>query len=231
MVLGELHRAKRTSSGEEEAHLSRSIVLSRFRANAYPNTFLNKMVHNYDRRQTAPQERTKPKCYIKMPYIDEGWKRRILQVVKSSRLVGIVGVYFEGGKPLRQLFRPPVEKLTCLPDCATCAMTSMKKRCYSKGVVYKISCNICGLVYIGETGRTLQSRLTEHIDVKQTLRSTVSRHYKTLHNATVPAFTWSILHSSIHDTRRRTILESMYIRKEASTNLMNETPGHVLNIP
>ena len=31
-----------------------------------------------------------------------------------------------------------------------------------KGVVYEVTCGDCNHVYIGETGRTLRKRLTEH---------------------------------------------------------------------
>ncbi len=40
-------------------------------------------------------------------------------------------------------------------------------RCLSKNVVYRISCLHCDLVYIGETGRTIGSRVKEHLKMRE----------------------------------------------------------------
>ena len=86
------------------------------------------------------------------------------------------------------------------------------------GAVYKISCKSCNQVYIGQTGRTLQHRITEH---KRALNSTDNVLYNTsavaVHaitqkhridwdNAKVIAF-----EGNLH---KRCLLESWYIRNE-----------------
>ena len=45
--------------------------------------------------------------------------------------------------------------------------------CLKKNVVYKIECSICGIVYIGETGRTIGSRIKEHLTME---KQTVYKH-------------------------------------------------------
>ena len=53
------------------------------------------------------------------------------------------------------------------------------------GVVYKIPCADCPTVYIGETGRSLQTRRTEHqrsVRLAYTDKSAVSEHANTLHH-------------------------------------------------
>ena len=207
------------------------MVLSRFRSNGYPNHFLRKIVRDFDSPRYDKADTPKPLCYITFPFLNETWKRKLTKVVKGAKLHNLVGLYFNPGRPLHKTFRPHIDRLTCGSDCMTCAMSTTKNRCYSKGAIYQITCDICGQVYIGETGRTLHSRILEHIDLTHNLKSTVSRHLFHAHSIQ-PAnkFTWRILHTGVYNVSKRLILESLYIR-QASATLMNENAGVFLNLP
>ena len=46
--------------------------------------------------------------------------------------------------------------------CITCSNRTHPGICCQKGVVYELLCHKCGESYIGETGRTLETRVAEH---------------------------------------------------------------------
>ena len=104
-------------------------------------------------------------------------------------------------------------------------MTSKPNRCYLKGVVYKIVCNICGKIYIGETGRSIGTRIKEHLYKKS--YSAVQAHFDEEHCGLQPAFNinWEILHTGLSHFNRRKTLEGMYISKEEPYTLMNGCTG------
>ena len=50
--------------------------------------------------------------------------------------------------------------------------------CDSSNLIYLINCNKCGKQYVGETGRKLKYRFTEHLrDLKKNLDTTVAIHF------------------------------------------------------
>ena len=81
-----------------------------------------------------------PNLYL--PYV-QGLSEKIQTLCKK---IGVRTVFKSKGT-LRQLLTRVKSK-----------RPTMKK----KGVVYKIPCQDCDAVYIGETGRSLQKRLAEH---------------------------------------------------------------------
>ncbi|GFR78313.1 hypothetical protein ElyMa_003991800 [Elysia marginata] len=79
------------------------------------------------------------------------------------------------------------------PGCKTCPFVSRSHEvhapngvfkaegsftCSSRNLIYAIICKRCGMVYIGETGRTLADRFSEHLrDVKKRGKKAVSLHF------------------------------------------------------
>ena len=80
-------------------------------------------------------------------------------------------------------------------------------------------------VYIGETRRTVGSRIKEHIRmVKQTVYSHLINHNK----PSMQDISWEILHRNNHDIRMRKTIEALEIRKHEK--VMNGCIGQTLKI-
>ncbi|KAI8781018.1 E3 ubiquitin-protein ligase XIAP X8 [Biomphalaria glabrata] len=80
---------------------------------------------------------------------------------------------------------------TCKHTLATPTVTcpkmtikiSGKFNCNSRGVIYAIICSRCQMVYIGNTGRTLKTRLQEHLrDIRNFATKPVSIHFNNPHH-------------------------------------------------
>ena len=82
--------------------------------------------------------------------------------------------YHNNGKKLGLLYKPLKERQQCPEHCETCDLTKTKGKYLIKSVVYKIKCKYCNSVYIGETARTIGSRIKE-----QVRSQTVYNHLKT----------------------------------------------------
>ena len=167
-----------------------------FRANDFPASMVMKSLHHVHHH--TPQTVTDDsKKVLYLPYVRD-ISERIQQV---CRPVGISTV-FKSSNTLRQSLvrvknRTPPEK--------------------RKGVVYEIPCQDCEYVYIGETGRTLQKRVTEH-------RSAVRRFDK---NNGIAVHAWNedhavdweaarIISTAPHYWNRRT-LEAIHIQQRSPT--------------
>ena len=89
--------------------------------------------------------------------------------------------------------------------------------CQVLGCVYKIKCNICQEVYIGETSHTAHERLMEHnryaANPGKYPDKALSQHYDTFHPDTSPDLVLSILDKEFSTVKRK-IKEAFYISNE-----------------
>ena len=86
--------------------------------------------------------------------------------------------------------------------------------CLSTNVVYLINCKKCGFQYIGETKRTLKTRLLEHCgDTKHKRDKPVARHFNQPNHTAEDILIMAIDRPSKNDTYHRLALESKWIEK------------------
>ena len=92
-----------------------------------------------------------------------------------------------------------------------------------KGVIYKLTCTLCDREYVGQTARTIKSRLKEHLT---STSSAFHQHVTEVHRALPEdCFVWQIIRAE-RDFFTRTALEAMEIRK--SDRLVNGCQGEML---
>ena len=177
-----------------------------FRANDFPASAVMKSLHHVHHHtpQTATDDSKK---VLYLPYVRD-ISERIQQV---CRPLGISTV-FKSSSTLRQSL---VRVKNRIPP---------EKR---KGVVYEIPCQDCEHVYIGETGRILQKRVTEH-------RSAVRRFDK---NNGIAVHAWNeehavdweaarVISTAPHYWNRRTI-EAIHIQQTENLDPL-QGPTHTL---
>ena len=95
-----------------------------------------------------------------MQYIKEDLKRQTQAVLKRTGLDNI-RVHYINGCSSSRIFTPPKEKQCCPDPCDTCGSSIRTNQCLTKNCVYKIKFSHCDAVYIGETSRTIGSRIKE----------------------------------------------------------------------
>ena len=93
-----------------------------------------------------------------------------------------------------------------------------EKQASRRGVVYEVPCRDCNRTYIGETGRSLQERLTEHRYAVQTANM----------NNGIAAHTWNQQHQVNWDSAKvkmfeqhlwkRKVLEAICIKETRENN-------------
>ena len=134
-------RAERVCKGvnvtKEKEHLCNVFV-----ANGYPEEMTRKSLNKRKAKEVSQreevEERTDTLC---LPYI-QGLSEKVEKAMKDLKI--------------RTVFKTTLTLRRCLTKVKTPA-----DPINTKGVVYKIPCE-CGRVYVGETGRTLKQRITEH---------------------------------------------------------------------
>ena len=131
---------------------------------------------------------------------------------------------------MRNYFRPPKERLRCDNDCITCrSSASASNLCHEKFVIYKVKCNICNQIYIGETERMVKSRIREHLNLNNE-SSHVVLHARKNHNGNMD-IQWSLLHTGLNHKAKRKKLEALYIKRLSNDfELMNGCRGASLTI-
>lgn len=101
------------------------------------------------------------------------------------------------------------------------------------GVVYKITCRICGKNYVGQTGRLLNTRIEEHksdVRLGRCYRSVLARHTKEFIDVE-HEFDWdnvTILHSESNE-RKREFMEMLFIKKQKNLSINLKTDLDKLN--
>jgi hypothetical protein len=83
-------------------------------------------------------------------------------------------------------------------------------------------------VYIGETGRTIGTRIKEHLTMnKQTIYKHIESHTNNVDD--MPTISWRILHSNINNDDESKCIEAFEIKKTAG-NIINGCMGRTINI-
>ena len=138
-----------------------------------------------------------------------------------------INLSFIGSPSLKKIFRPPKEKLKCNSNCQFCKCNTVPNQCNLKNVIYQINCTYCNQIYIGQTGRSIKTRLSEH--TKGLCNSAVFLHFKCTHPNSVINISWKLIHINVPNTSKREILESVYIKQCKTSTLMNNCSGTQLN--
>ena len=179
ILIGEIRRAMSRSTDPRSQQNSLRLITKLYTKNGYPRSFIKSTIKRTLRKcKSQPSEQEQGLIYIKMPFINEDLKRQTQAVLKRTGLDNI-RVHYINGSSSSRIFTSPKEKQCCPDPCDTCGSSKRCNQCLTKNCVYKIKCSHCDTVYIGETSRTVGSRIKEHIRmVKQTVYSHLINHNK-----------------------------------------------------
>ena len=113
-------------------------------------------------------------------------------------------------------------------SCKICPRLEGERNCQVTAPVYRITCNICREIYIGETGRTAKDRFGEHLryatspTAKSYSEMAFAVHYRQYHDKTEPDLTFEIIITESRILYRK-IIEAYYINREKpAINLKEE---------
>jgi len=195
-------------------------VKRRLQLNGYPKKFIDKAVRN---GSLTPRVKQDVVTYLRVPFFNDRQRQQVLNVARSTGLYDKIRIIFVSQKPLARLFREKRETVRCPRDCHSCRTARHSGKCFTKFCVYEIKCNICNAVYIGETSRTIRSRVLEHGTAET---SHVHMHMVQHGNQHKYSFTWRIIMME-RNFNTRLAIEALNIRK-ARHNLMNGCEGRQL---
>ena len=114
--------------------------------NNYPRKFIQKEIHKRNVQSSVnssvQNQDMNDRKYIAAPYVP-GTNERL------QRILGNYNIYLgnKSSNTIKNVLVKPKDKVKEIDKC---------------NVVYKLDCNECNVVYIGETGRNLSTRMVEH---------------------------------------------------------------------
>ena len=211
--------AKNCSSNDAYTKESYRVVDKLLTHNSYqnPRQYIN---YNQIKPKMVSSNLSKDIEYISLslPYISEVFSMNVKRYIVSHALP--LRVIFTPGPKLRDIFcsSRPYDKRKCfISRCNICPRFIDNSDCQMLGCVYKIVCNICKEVYIGETSRPVHERLMEHSRYAANPNiypeEALSKHYGTLHPDAKPDLLFSILDRDLSTVKRK-IKEAFYISNE-----------------
>ena len=112
ILIGEINRAVSRSTDDNNRKESLSKLTQVFARNGYPKSFVRASVHRVLHNQPRINDQ-EDWIYMKLPYINEEFKRRSLAVVHRSGLNNIK-IHFLNGKSSSQRFAPRKEQRIAL---------------------------------------------------------------------------------------------------------------------
>ncbi len=101
ILIGETKRAIACSTDSRGVKESLSKVKEIFLANGYPNKFVDSVIKNTKNNRQHKQTKidSDKLIYIKLPYINKDYKRRVTSVIRHSGIINVTAC-FVNGKPL-----------------------------------------------------------------------------------------------------------------------------------
>ena len=86
--------------------------------------------------------------------------------------------------------------------------------CQSTDLVYAIKCSKCSKLYVGETGRSLATRFSEHLaDIRHNRDKTVAHHFNASNHSVQDVRVLGIWKMFLFDTNARKDMEKHLIKK------------------
>ena len=183
-----------------------------FQRKGYPERIIKRAL--YPKKQpephvtedSTPSPRTANKKIISLPYI----KRTTERLGKICLKHGLIPV-FRYSDTLREIISHPKKNV---------------HKYRNKGVIYRIPCKDCREVYIGETGRPLSVRITEHqCAVQKRDKNNANSVHTEIMGHTI---NWKGAHRLDREPmlKLRKIKESLHIKQERTYNLDQGVPIH-----
>ncbi|XP_020914500.1 uncharacterized protein LOC110252077 [Exaiptasia diaphana] len=160
------NRASSHPNTDGEKEKERQEVFRSLSLNNYPKGFIHKYKHNVSNDTKQQKEPNAKKGFAVLPYV-----KNITERVKRILQDHDVMVAVKPMNTIKSMISKPKDRLDD----------------YDKtGVIYQIPCADCSTVYIGETKRSLKTRVSEHercVRFGQTDKSALSEHANRLgHN-------------------------------------------------
>ena len=207
--------AEQSSSSPSLAEESFKVIDNLLRCNGYsnPREFLKRcfgVSSGYDRNKQSGT------VCLKLPHLSEYTSNQILKFIKKHNIP--ISVTFTPGKKLRDIFcsSRPYDKPQCMRNnCAVC-INLEDGCCATKTPVYLITCILCNQQYVGESGRSVHDRLSEHLRYaknptnKSYSEEAFAQHYREHHPNLPPKLRFKIIETEPNVVRRK-ILEEYYI--------------------
>ena len=209
--------AENVSSCETRKQESWEICDKLFKNNGYKNP--QEVTKKKQKNRKKNKSNESQKVCLSLPYISNRVSNIVKNFIKKKKLN--IRVNFKPGKKLRELFccSRPRDNRTCIKNkCNICSMMT-NKDCSLVGPIYQITCKLCSQIYIGETSRSANERLAEHLryatkpNCKSYYGEALAEHYRTLHKDTVPRLEFEILDREMNTVRRK-IKEAYYIMQK-----------------
>ena len=164
-------------------------------------------MNHSERRRYINNNNTESPIRLKFPFIDKTFETEVRRQLRILPLPGRIQPIFVTERPLCQL----LVKSNVIP-CGVGCVCDGRNICMSKNIVYKICCLICQQFYIGETHRTLITRIMEHIKHST---SNVHKHFTNHHNCSpsLRKIKFHIVSQNFHNTLHRKSFEYTAIKK------------------
>ena len=175
---------------------------------------------NINQKSNIPDPTRKKTIYLRFPFINQRFTNKVYRIIERCKFSVIIKPIFMTEKPLSS----KLSKNTNIP-CPKNCLCGDRRICNTKNLVYEIKCKLCHQIYIGETHRTFNKRITEHIKSNS---SCVYHHLKVDHrvNPDLKLIDYKIIKTGFRDILQRTGYEETMIRKiKPRLNVQ-----HVMNI-
>lgn len=210
-----IHRLVNTPLNKQNYNQELKTIKIIAQNNGYEPKLINNILRKHEQKQTKKllyAANKKEKYYYKsLPYFGEISEKIARTIEKQNEKTKIA-------------YRTPLNLGKLLNN------TKDKIDKSKKSGVYKLECDQCDEIYIGETGRQFETRYREHIKNNQQ-KSNFGQHLANTGHKLKDEHTFKILH--IEDNiRKRKILESIEINKhKINHTLMNEQIDLQINSP
>ena len=220
VLRNELKRAIRNGTGPEEEERGIQLLRTRYLNYGYPPRIISKILNQVRSGPSKPRsnEPSKP-VFLSLPFISERQVREVRSAIKRCGMNNNLRVCFKS-RTLSSILCPRRERACTFVNCTYCFSSMRDEDCFTKFCVYFVECVHCKASYVGETSRTVRSRLREHVSCETSL---VFQHLRThTANPDLSAIAWTITHRGLRSMELRRKVEAAEIRsRRPSINVLN----------